>query len=402
MRDRVLYNLIFFALLMMGAAVLVGEISIGIEHLVIINLGLTAISIFGIVMAVFIGVGLVYKEIDKTNLVRVAGAADPALGISDGKIRRIAGDAGCEYRVDDGGPGGGAALCEPRISSDGFFDAGGHLFYSAGTGAGHRAGSAVLLFLFADDFDDSYDRPVHCRSVFAGHPGVRGADGQFGCRRNHLGTLLRAAEFPQLQCARRGGAWRSDSRGADHSEYAVRRRLHCPGVVSSGGNFLTPRFEVKWNATDQAGKRGLPSLRCHFLLAALFALQEHIDERTHSLQQQKEELVLNSGKLIQKLSLGYGSLLADIYWTRAVQYYGERVGIKGTQFDLLGRLLDISTTLDPHLLVAYRYGAIFLAEPPTVGAGRPDLAVALLRKGIEANPDEWSCGRIWDFSIIGT
>lgn len=67
-RDRVLYNLIFFALLMMGAAVLVGEISIGIEHLVIINLGLTAISIFGIVMAVFIGVGLVYKEIDKRTL----------------------------------------------------------------------------------------------------------------------------------------------------------------------------------------------------------------------------------------------------------------------------------------------------------------------------------------------
>jgi ABC-type transport system involved in multi-copper enzyme maturation permease subunit len=67
-RDRVLYNLIFFALLMMAAAVLVGEISIGIEHLVIINLGLTAISIFGIVMAVFIGVGLVYKELDKRTL----------------------------------------------------------------------------------------------------------------------------------------------------------------------------------------------------------------------------------------------------------------------------------------------------------------------------------------------
>ncbi len=127
-----------------------------------------------------------------------------------------------------------------------------------------------------------------------------------------------------------------------------------------------------------------------FLLAALYVLQEHIDQRTHSLRQQREELVLNSGKLIQKLSLGYGSLLADIYWTRAVQYYGERVGIKGTEFDLLGPLLEISTTLDPHLLVAYRYGAIFLAEPPAVGAGRPDLAVALVRKGIAANPDEWS------------
>ena len=67
-RDRVLYNLVFFALLMMGAAVLVGQISIGIERLVIINLGLSAISIFGVVMAVFIGVGLVSKEIDKRTL----------------------------------------------------------------------------------------------------------------------------------------------------------------------------------------------------------------------------------------------------------------------------------------------------------------------------------------------
>ena len=67
-RDRVLYNLIFFALLMIAAAVLVGQISIGIERLVIVNLGLTAISVFGLMMAVFIGVGLVYKEIDKFTL----------------------------------------------------------------------------------------------------------------------------------------------------------------------------------------------------------------------------------------------------------------------------------------------------------------------------------------------
>jgi ABC-type transport system involved in multi-copper enzyme maturation permease subunit len=67
-RDRVLYNLIFFALLMIAAAVLVGGISIGIERDVIVNLGLTAISIFGIIMAIFIGVGLVYKEIEKRTL----------------------------------------------------------------------------------------------------------------------------------------------------------------------------------------------------------------------------------------------------------------------------------------------------------------------------------------------
>jgi ABC-type transport system involved in multi-copper enzyme maturation permease subunit len=67
-RDRVMYNLIFFALLMIGAAILVGQISIGIERLVIINLGLSAISIFGLVMAIFIGVGLVYKEMERRTL----------------------------------------------------------------------------------------------------------------------------------------------------------------------------------------------------------------------------------------------------------------------------------------------------------------------------------------------
>jgi ABC-type transport system involved in multi-copper enzyme maturation permease subunit len=67
-RDRVLYNLVFFALLMIGASILVGQISIGIDRLVIINLGLSAISVFGLVMAIFIGVGLVSKEIEKRTL----------------------------------------------------------------------------------------------------------------------------------------------------------------------------------------------------------------------------------------------------------------------------------------------------------------------------------------------
>ncbi|OLD61751.1 MAG: hypothetical protein AUI53_04390 [Acidobacteria bacterium 13_1_40CM_2_60_7] len=67
-RDRVLYNLVFFALLMMATAVLVGQISIGIDSIVIVSLGLSAVSVIGLLMAVFIGVGLVYKEMDKRTL----------------------------------------------------------------------------------------------------------------------------------------------------------------------------------------------------------------------------------------------------------------------------------------------------------------------------------------------
>lgn len=67
-RDRVLYNLVFFALLMMAAAILVGQISIDIEKSVIISLGLTAVSVIGLFIAIFIGVGLVSKEMDKRTL----------------------------------------------------------------------------------------------------------------------------------------------------------------------------------------------------------------------------------------------------------------------------------------------------------------------------------------------
>jgi ABC-type transport system involved in multi-copper enzyme maturation permease subunit len=67
-RDRVLYNLVFFALLMMAAAILVGQVSIGIEEIVIVSLGLSAISVIGLLIAIFIGVGLVYKEMDKRTL----------------------------------------------------------------------------------------------------------------------------------------------------------------------------------------------------------------------------------------------------------------------------------------------------------------------------------------------
>jgi ABC-type transport system involved in multi-copper enzyme maturation permease subunit len=70
-RDRVLYNLIAFALLLSGAAILVGQISIDIERLVVINLGLTAVSLFGMVIAIVIGIGLVSKEIEKRTLYTV-------------------------------------------------------------------------------------------------------------------------------------------------------------------------------------------------------------------------------------------------------------------------------------------------------------------------------------------
>lgn len=70
-RDRVLYNLVLFALLLVATAPLFGEISIGVEKLILVNVGLSAISIFGIIIAIFIGIGLVSKEIEKKTLYTI-------------------------------------------------------------------------------------------------------------------------------------------------------------------------------------------------------------------------------------------------------------------------------------------------------------------------------------------
>lgn len=70
-RERVLYNLIVFALLLIGAAVLFGSISVGVEHIILVNLGLSSISVFGLFMAIFIGIGLVSKEIERRTIFSI-------------------------------------------------------------------------------------------------------------------------------------------------------------------------------------------------------------------------------------------------------------------------------------------------------------------------------------------
>jgi ABC-type transport system involved in multi-copper enzyme maturation permease subunit len=70
-RERVLYNLVVFAFLMIAAAILLGNISVGVEELVLINLGLGSISIFGLLIAIFIGIGLVSKEIERRTIYNI-------------------------------------------------------------------------------------------------------------------------------------------------------------------------------------------------------------------------------------------------------------------------------------------------------------------------------------------
>lgn len=106
----------------------------------------------------------------------------------------------------------------------------------------------------------------------------------------------------------------------------------------------------------------------------------------------QETLYFSNGEWIRKLCLGYEGLVAHIYWTRVIQYYGRKRVDQEVDFNLLGPMLRITTTLDPHLLIAYRFGALFLAQKPPGGPGRIDDALHLIRRGIVANPDYW---RLW-------
>jgi len=103
----------------------------------------------------------------------------------------------------------------------------------------------------------------------------------------------------------------------------------------------------------------------------------------------EDVLYISSPKLVKRLSLGYDGLMADIYWTRAVQYFGGRHAARASQYRQLAPLLTITTTLDPHLVVAYEFGANFLSPNPPGGAGVPEEAVRLVQFGIQNNPDNW-------------
>lgn len=115
----------------------------------------------------------------------------------------------------------------------------------------------------------------------------------------------------------------------------------------------------------------------------------HRGDQLHPQATLDEVLYISSPKVIERASLGYTGLAACIYWTRAVQYFGYRFHNFATSYNLLAPLLEITTHLDPHLLIAYQYGSSFLAPQPPQGAGEPQRAVELMQYGIDHNPDNW-------------
>jgi tetratricopeptide (TPR) repeat protein len=119
---------------------------------------------------------------------------------------------------------------------------------------------------------------------------------------------------------------------------------------------------------------------------------------------EEDSLYLTSGKTLRRLTVTMNALVADLYWIRAIQYYGgaHRRLLQTSQvappppsiawssdYEQLYPLLDLTTSVDPRFNMAYRFGSVFLGETYPTGAGRPDLAIKLLQKGLQAQPDRW-------------
>ncbi len=120
------------------------------------------------------------------------------------------------------------------------------------------------------------------------------------------------------------------------------------------------------------------------LVAVSIPFQIKIDKIRGKFRSVEESLYLSSSSL-KKISLGYHELLADIYWLRALQYFGSK-SLDRQDPELLYHYFDIITDLDPKFVNAYRYGGTFLAEPPPFGLGETRKGIDLLEKGRTNNP----------------
>jgi hypothetical protein len=143
------------------------------------------------------------------------------------------------------------------------------------------------------------------------------------------------------------------------------------------------------------------------LLTAAVQLQAARERDFPARPETEASLYVQSGETLKRFAGAYAALAADVYWIRAIQYYGtakqrldrlhaapaaapDPSGAKApSDYPLLYALLDITTTLDPRFNIAYRFGSVYLGEAYPRGAGRPDLSIALLEKGLVASPDKW-------------
>ncbi len=118
----------------------------------------------------------------------------------------------------------------------------------------------------------------------------------------------------------------------------------------------------------------------------IYLLQLAIDSTSRSQAGRvvQELAYFPSGVALRESSIEFQELVADFIWLTAIDYYGRHQETD-RRYEWLGHIFEILTTLDPRFIGAYHFGAITLAWD----ARKPIEAIALLFKGMKANPLNW-------------
>ncbi len=116
--------------------------------------------------------------------------------------------------------------------------------------------------------------------------------------------------------------------------------------------------------------------------AATLAAHRQLDV---SARVERGELYVPRPGVARLLALGFDAMLADYYWIQAVQVVGADPGAAREKGPLLGRLVDVITSLNPWTSHPYRFAALWLTATPE----QVREANRLLERGIEYHPDDW-------------
>ena len=324
-RDRVPYTMVIFAVLMMAASYLISQMTAGQDLKIIKDLGLAALSIFGLLIAVFIGIGLVSKEVEKKSvfalLTKPVTRTQFILGKYLGLVTTLVVNLtvmtvayyGVLFYMDmttsatmkAGWP---APALDPRL-----------LIAIVLIVAELALVTAVALF-FSDVL----------QSVAGGVADARSVGGRTLQRRPAPVRERHGREMGRLDCARPvlrvaqpGAVQREGRSGVRRARVAVARRLHaalCGGLLRRvadrrGGDLPPPRFQVALTmaATLPADSSQRPSNRWFYvatagLLALSIAVQVVRDRGWQAYEPETPVLWFQSGPLLKRVSLGLSQL----------------------------------------------------------------------------------------------
>lgn len=390
-RDRVFYNLLLFAVLLVGASLVIGQLAAGQDVKIIKDLGLAASLLFGVGIAVFIGIQLVAREVERRSVHATLSKPVSRPTFLLGKYVGLLLTLGVNIVVMAVAlfavlavygaltpPGVQAIWTAPALDP--------RLLAALALIYVELAVVTAIALLFSTYssalLSATFTSAIWVAGHFVGDLRAIEQVGASGATAWGMAGLVGAAEPRAVRHQGGSGAWHAGPGSAGPGIGRLRHRVQRRHVVDRSRDLPATGLQVT---------RRLPWLiGASVLLASAMPLQT----MTIRLRPERElpaVLYLQTPAVAKRVALSFDMLAADLYWMRALQDFGAtRLRTAGPRtFENLYPFLDLATALDPRFVVAYRFGAIFLSEAPPGGPGRPDLAVRLLEKGVAATPDQW-------------